>query len=603
VITLQGIGSSSGIAVGQALSVGRHELHVPRYRIRAEEIPRELRRFWAARRQAREEIQTLRDNAARKLGSKYAGIFDAHLLILEDRKLGRETVQRVRHRRHNVEWSLAATVNSLLTTLDAVEDPYLRERGGDIVDVHERLQRILAGATNRHAGRLDLTEDTVILAHSLSPSDAIWLNQPRIVGIATEKGGPTSHTAILAAALGIPAVLGVDRLLETAVEGEAVVVDSQAGAVLLQAGETAQEEFRALGVDLRRRATRAVLRGPLHTTDGVEVQVAANLEFPEEMAALERVGAQGVGLFRTEFLWLARGGSAPDEDEHLEAYRRLLSIDLQAPVVIRTLDLGGEKLPSGDARREEEPNPVMGLRAVRYCMAHPGIFRAQLRAVFRAAAETNRVWIMVPMISGLEEWRAVRRFVERVRDELAREGVIVPQVPLGCMIEVPSAALVADRLAREADFLSIGSNDLIQYALAVDRGNSRVAYLHDPWHPAVLRLIRMAVDAGRAAGIPVTFCGEMSSDPLGALTLLGLGVTRFSCTPSQIATVRETVAAASARRWAELVEEASSLPTGREIHDRLDAEASRLLPWRPGGARAAAGPPEVPGSGPVPVPS
>jgi phosphotransferase system enzyme I (PtsI) len=598
-ITLQGIGSSSGIAVGQALVVGRHELHVPRYRIRAEEIPRELRRFWTARRQAREEILALRDNAARKLGSKYAGIFDAHLLILEDRKLGRETVGRVRHRRHNVEWSLAATVNHLLTTLDAVEDPYLRERGGDIVDVHERLQRILAGAANRHEGRLELTEDTVILAHALSPSDAIWLNQPRIVGIATEKGGPTSHTAILAAALGIPAVLGVERLLETVVEGEAVVVDSVGGTVLLQAGEAALEEYRARGADLRQRATRIAPRGPLHTTDGVEVQVAANLEFPEEMGALERVGAQGVGLFRTEFLWLARGGVAPDEEEHLTAYRRLLAIDLDAPIVIRTLDLGGEKLPASESRREDEPNPVMGLRAVRYCLAHPGVFRTQLRAIFRAAAETNRVWIMVPLISGLEEWRAVRRFIEQVREEVTREGLTVPRVPVGCMIEVPSAALVADRLAREADFFSIGSNDLIQYALAVDRGNSRVAYLHDPWHPAVLRLIRMAVDAGQRAGIPVTFCGEMSSDPLGALTLLGLGLTRFSCTPAQIPMVRETVAAASARRWIELVEEASNLPTGREIHDRLDAEAFRLLPWRQGQTGAPV-PPASAGAAPTP---
>jgi phosphotransferase system enzyme I (PtsI) len=230
----------------------------------------------------------------------------------------------------------------------------------------------------------------------------------------------------------------------------------------------------------------------------------------------------------------------------------------------------------------------MGLRAVRYCLAHPSVFRMQLRAIFRAAAETSRVWIMVPLISGLEEWRAVRRFVEQVREEVTREGFVVPRVPVGCMIEVPSAALVADRLAREADFFSIGSNDLIQYALAVDRGNSRVAYLHDPWHPAVLRLIRMTVEAARTARIPVTFCGEMASDPLGALTLLGLGLTRFSCTPAQIPMVRETVAAASARRWTELVDEAANLPTGREIHDRLDAEASRLLPWRQGGEATAA---------------
>jgi phosphotransferase system enzyme I (PtsI) len=240
----------------------------------------------------------------------------------------------------------------------------------------------------------------------------------------------------------------------------------------------------------------------------------------------------------------------------------------------------------------------MGLRAVRYCLAHPGVFRTQLRAIFRAAAETNRVWIMVPLISGLEEWRAVRRVIAQVREEVTGEGLVVPRVPVGCMIEVPSAALVADRLAREADFFSIGSNDLIQYTLAVDRGNSRVAYLHDPWHPAVLRLVKMAVEAGRLAGIPVTFCGEMASGPLGVLTLLGLGLTRFSCTPAQIPMVRETVAAASARRWAELVDEASNLPTGREIHDRLDVEAARLLPWRQDRGAVPA-PPAAPGASPA----
>ncbi len=577
-LTLKGIGSGSGIAVGQALVVGRHELHVPRYRIRPEEIPRELRRFWSARRQAREEILALRENAARKLGPKYAGIFDAHLLILEDRKLGRETVARVRHRRHNIEWSLAATVNRMLSTLDAVEDPYLRERGGDLVDVHERMQRVLAGGANRHAGELDLSDKTVVVAHALSPSDALWLNQPNIVGFVTEKGGPTSHTAILAAALEIPAVLGVDRLLETVRDGEPVVINSARGEAILHLGEAELDAFRRRGEALRQHAVRPAIRGPLRTRDGVEIHLAANVELPEELAVLRRVGAQGIGLFRTEFLWLARGGAAPEEEEHIETYRTLLSADLGGPTVIRTFDLGGEKLPADELRREEEPNPVMGLRAIRYCLAHPHVFRTQLRAILRVAAEREGVWIMVPMITGLAEWRAARSFVEEVREELKGEGVDLPAVPVGCMVEVPSAALVADRLAREADFLSIGSNDLIQYTLAVDRGNSRVAYLHDPWHPAVLRLLRWTVDAGRDAQIPVSFCGEMASTPLGSLTLLGLGLTRLSCTPSQIPVVREVLAESSQRVWRELMEEAAQLPTGREIRDRLEAEAARLLP-------------------------
>ncbi len=584
---LKGVGVSPGIAIGRAMVISRWEQDVPRYQIAEDKVQAELRRFWLARRQARLEIRALRDEAIRSLGPKYAAIFDAHLLILEDRRMGRELVERVREQRMNAEWALASTLGRLVGTMQQVQDPALRERGSDVEDVYDRLLRVLAGQADRREHKLELDQDTIIVAHNLSPSDGMWLHQPRIVGFVTETGGPTSHTAILANALEIAAVLGVEGATVAIADGDQVVVDGTRGAVAVRPAPGEAAAFRRQREAWRRigEAVEAA-PGPVLTKDGVSLQLLANIEFPDEMATVAKVGAGGIGLYRSEFLFLTVAPDLPTEDDHIDAYRRIARAAAPAPVVIRTLDLGGEKyfhkvLEAG------ESNPVLGLRAVRFCLSRPDIFRTQLRGILRVAAESRNISILVPMVSGLEEWRIVVRFVEGVRDELIQEGVRAPKTPLGAMVEIPSAALVADHLARETDFLSIGTNDLIQYTVAVDRGNRRVAHLYDAWHPAVLGLVRHTIDAGRRAGIPVSLCGEMASDPLGALTLLGLGLREFSCNPLMIPDVRAVLRAASQQDAASAVAAAVELSSGAEIRALLGERFAPVLIARPSSSPVA----------------
>ncbi len=577
---LKGVAVSAGIAIGRALVIGRWEENVPRYRVGADDLRREMKRFWSARRRCREEIRLLRQQAVESLGPKYAAIFDAHLMILDDRKLGRDVFARIQKEGMNAEWALAASLGPILAVMRGVDDPVLRERGTDVQDVYQRLLRIMAGDANPHERDLDLSEDTIVVAHNLSPSDAMWLHQPRIVGFVTETGGPTSHTAILANALEIPAVLGVEAAIDRIPGGEPCVVDGLHGTVIVRPTDGVVAAYRRERDAFRQYGQDEVEPGPVETADGYAVQVLANIEFPEEMTTVRRVGAGGVGLYRSEFLFLTVAPHLPTEEDHAEAYRRIAAAAEPDPVVIRTLDLGGEKY-FHQVLEGGENNPVLGLRAVRFCLSRPDIFRAQLRGMLRVAAEHGNVSILVPMVSGLEEWREVVRFVAGVREELEGEGTRVPHVPLGPMIEVPSAALVADHLARESDFFAIGTNDLIQYTVAVDRGNRRVAYLHDAWHPAVLRLIKRTIDAGQAAGIPVSLCGEMASDPLGAMTLLGLGLERFSCNPLALPEIRTILRSASRREAEAALGDALELTTGGQIKLYLAEKFRRVLVDRP----------------------
>lgn len=578
--TLKGIPVSPGIALGRALVIGRFESDVPRYQVPPEQFRSELRRFFRARRKAREEIRVLRGQTAESLGPKYAAIFDAHMMILDDRRLGRFVVERIRDQKVNAEWALATSVGRILETMQQVEDPVLRERGFDIQDVYNRLQRVLGGQTNRHDQLLNLEEETIVVAANLSPSDAIWLHQSKIVGFVTETGGSTSHTAILANALEIPAVLGVDNATLVVRDGDQLIVDGLQGQVV--AGPTPE------AATAYRRRRKAWMRagqqieaeaGPVLTKDRCRIRLSANIEFPEEMNTVRRVGAEGIGLYRSEFLFLSVAPHLPTEEDHYEAYSKIAKAALPDRVVIRTLDLGGEKyfhkvLEAGEA------NPVLGLRAVRFCLFRPDIFRTQLRGLLRVAAENGNVSILVPMVSGIEEWRAVRNFIEEVRRDLEREGLKIPAVPCGPMIEVPSAALVADHLARESDFFSIGTNDLIQYALAVDRNNRRVAGLFDCLHPSVLRLIQRTIEAGRRQGIPVSLCGEMASDPLGALTLLGLGLEEFSCNPLLVPEIRSLLRVVSREDAQAAVRETMELPSGAEIRQELQERFGPILAAR-----------------------
>ncbi|RMG44781.1 MAG: phosphoenolpyruvate--protein phosphotransferase [Acidobacteria bacterium] len=568
---VRGVVASAGVAVGRALVLDSWQIDVPRYRIEPIHVPREIRRFHRARRKARREIEALRDKTLARLGERYAAIFDAHLMILGDRKLARETMRRIREQRMNAEWALAAGVRRLLRAFESVEDAYLRERGGDLADVHERLQRIFAGQDDPRGRDLKLDEDTIIIASRLTPSDAAWLQQPRIVGFVTEAGGQTSHTAIIANALEIPALVGARDVTEIARDGEWVVVDAARGEVLLGPDEITLARYRTASAAPPAAEAERGEPGPCATRDGVPFRVAANIEFPEEMAAVRRSGADGIGLYRSEFLYLAAAPRLPGEEEQEAAYRRIAEAAQGRPVALRTLDLGGEKYFHQVLHREDgRANPVLGLRAVRYCLRHPEIFRTQLRAMLRVAWRFPNVEIVFPMISSLEEWREVRRFVCSVAAELEREGFASRPVPLGPMVELPGAALVADRLAEESDFLSIGTNDLVQYTLAVDRGDREVAPLGDPWHPAVLDLVARTVEAGKRRSKPVSLCGEMASDPLGALTLLGLGLRVFSCTSGAVPAIRAVLRAADAGEATRLVAAARTRhATGAEIRREL----------------------------------
>ena len=567
---LQGIGGSPGIAVGKALVLESEETTIFRVPIEPDQVEAEVARFLAARDAAREQLEAIGRRVSTSLGESYAQIFDAHLLILDDRSLTGETVKTIREEKVNAEWALREVVHRLLGFFAEMQDPYLKERGGDIEDVHARLQQLLAGRHGQH-DLSELTEDTIIVAHSLSPSDAAGLHHKRIVGLAIDVGGKTSHTAILAQARGIPAVLALHDFTQHVRGGDTILLDGDTGTVeIAPAPESiaASADKRAALV-VRDTAMLAEKGLPAVTEDGVAVSLLANIEFPDEMPLAMRNGAAGVGLYRSEFLYLMRSPDLPTEAEHLEAYREILRGAEGRETVVRTLDLGGEKYFHTVLDREGT-NPVLGLRAIRFCLKRSDIFKTQLRGLLRASVEPN-LRVMLPLISGVAELRMAKGILDQARAELTAEGVpFNPDLDLGIMIEVPSAAVTADLLAKEVRFFSIGTNDLIQYALAIDRGNESVAYLYQPFHPAVLRLIRSVVEAANRAGIDVSICGEMAAEPVATPILVGLGLRKLSMTATAIPFVRRMVRRIDAGEAEALVAELVDMPSGEEVERTLE---------------------------------
>lgn len=535
-----GIPVSPGTAVGRAFLVAREWSPVVPSPIPPERLDEEIGRFHEARERARGELRDLKSRMLRVLGEAYAGILEAQLLILDDPALVSQTVERIRMGRVAAGWALRETVQAFMRRFESLDDGYLRERGGDLADVHRRLQRLLRGG---QAGRAPLPEGPlIVVAHALGPSDTMILAREGVAGIATDVGGRTSHIAILAQALSLPAVVGLHDLSSEVRTGDTIAVDGDSGevdllpdredlarAVARRDAWTARESAMAEGRDL-----------PPVTRDGIEVKLRANIELPQEVSAALRFGARGIGLYRSEFLFLSRAPDFPSEEEHYRTYRELAEKVAPHPAVIRTLDLGGEKY-FHEVLDRDESNPVLGLRAVRFCLTRPDIFRPQLRALLRAAAHAE-VRAMLPLVTTSEEIRLVRAILaEEARALRERPVPFREDLPLGVMIEVPAAATTADLLAREAAFLSIGTNDLIQYALAVDRSNESVSYLYQPLHPAVLRMLRFIVRAGAEGGVPVSLCGEIAADLSLTGLLVGLGIREFSVTPRAVAAVRETV--------------------------------------------------------------
>jgi phosphotransferase system enzyme I (PtsI) len=566
-IRFHGAGVSPGIARGKVHVVRDDMDDVARYRIARSQIPDEIARFETALVQTRVQILEMQQRIAQSIGAKDAGIFDAHLLVVEDRTLIDEVLRKLESELCNVEWVFQEVATKYVETLSQMDDPYLRERALDIQDVMKRVIRNLQGKAPKPL--LALTEPHILLAHNLTPSDTATMQNDRVLGIATDLGSRTSHTAILARSLNIPAVVGLHNITEKLETGQQVLLDGTTGLVIVDP----TPETLAYYNEMEARRVRVItklkeLRETKSTTrDGRHIVLSANIALPEDVNSVSEFGAEGIGLYRTEFLYLNRQ-TLPSEEEQYETYRRVAESVAPNPLIIRTFDLGGDKIAPGAVETSDELNPFLGWRAIRFCLENTAIFKVQLRAILRASAVGN-VKVMFPMISGLDELRRAMSILRDCRDELHAAGVPMGQsLECGAMIEIPSAAIAADILAREVDFFSIGTNDLIQYAIAVDRVNERIAHLYEPTHPAVLRLLKMVADAGHTRGIWVGVCGEMAADVALVPLLLGLGIDELSVAATLVPRVKRAVQSLTIGESRELVDQALKLQTASEVLDR-----------------------------------
>lgn len=576
---VKGMGVSGGIAIGRAVCIETRGPDVYRLHIPEDQVEAEVARLREGARHARVELERIRVRAEEDLGDELAAIFDAHVLLLSDRNFLGRVEERIRTHHINSEWAVHKTAEELDDRFAHMDDAYLRERSEDLTDVSRHLLRSLQGIAHQEIS--ELPDDIVIVADDLTPSDAIRLGRERVIAFAIESGGRTSHTTIIARSLNLPAVAGLVGIMGLLRDETPVIVDGETGTVILHPTGEVMADYRARKAALERRdhdllATREL---PAVTRDGVEVLLMANIDLPEEVEEVDVFGAAGVGLYRSEFLYIEKSPHMPTEEEHLQIYRRLVELSAPHPAIIRTYDLGGRKL-AREMMATEEENPVLGLRGIRLTLARPDVFRSQLRALFRAGL-CGDLWVMLPMVSTVEEVRKFRAFAAEVMEEMEREGVPFRRdVRLGIMIEVPAAAMIADVMAREADFFSIGTNDLIQYSMAVDRNNEHVADLYQPLHPAILRMLRFVIDSGRAAGLEVSLCGEMAADPRYALLLVGLGLRRLSMSPRQIPEVKTWIRAATASGLAGLAASCMEHSTAAEVQQHLDGYFECLPPSR-----------------------
>ncbi|MFP4372704.1 MAG: phosphoenolpyruvate--protein phosphotransferase [Spirochaetaceae bacterium] len=574
-LELHGISASPGIAIGPAYVYLEDNPRVPKYEVALDDLASELERFRTAVRRAREELESLRDQAAGTgKGEKNTCFLDSHLMMLEDPDFHANVEQRLHDEQMNVEWILYRAIQELIDRLGSAEDDYLRERTADIRDVSKR---VLNHLMNRERVSLaDIDTNVILVAHDLLPSDAVAMNKRAIQGIVTDAGGKTSHSAILARSFEIPAVLGLSTISRQVEYGQTVIVDGNRGRVVVDPDEETYNEYLRVQQEWRRHAIQLMDLNelPAETRDGKLIQLMANIEVPEEVDAVLTHGTDGIGLYRSEFLFLRPRG-LPSEEEQYEAYSQVLRAIEGKPVTIRTLDVGGDKVVP-ELGEFAERNPILGWRAIRFCLARPELFKQQLRALLRASVH-GRLRIMFPMISGVEELNQALEVLDEVKAELREKGVPFDEcIPVGLMIEVPSAAMTADILARRADFFSIGTNDLIQYTVAVDRGNERIAYLYEPFHPGVLRLLRMVIESAHGSGISVGMCGEMAGDPLATIVLLGLGLDEYSMSASVVPEVKRIIRSTSMVEAQEIVGTVMDMRS----YDEVDRYVQNLMERR-----------------------
>ncbi len=565
VVRLRGLAVSPGIGLGEARLSERVVFTSRRETISDNQVPAELKRLHRAFERTKEELQKLKDYIEEQMGKDQAFIFDAHLMILDDPMLRSNLEKVITEEKVKAEWAITTVNNHFASLFESLSDEYFQQRKTDISDVLARVYRHLEGKREK---KEDLDKPVILVARELLPSEAaVYLSQKNVMGVVLDMGGMTSHTAILARSLGIPAVVGLHDASLKVKAGDFIIVDGTDGEVIINPSPAIKREFNSKKERYQnyKKELKKIARLKSLTLDGVDFIPLANIELPEEVDTAFSFGAEGVGLFRSEFIYLRRP-TLPSEEDHLSIYRQMARKTYPRPVYIRTIDIGGEKsLPWLNI--EKEPNPALGLRAIRFSLRNRELFRTQIRAILKASDRHN-VRLMVPMITELEEVVELKTMVEEVKDELRQNKIpFDEEIPIGVMIEVPGAAVLIDSIIQEVDYVSIGTNDLIQYYLAVDRGNEAVSYLFKPHHPAVLQLLSHVIKTVNKAGKEVTVCGEMAADPLSAIILLGMGLRHFSMNPIFIPRVKKALKEVETRTVQEAVKQALKLKTATAVEE------------------------------------
>jgi len=574
---MKGIGVSPGVVIGKAYLFDRRDAQVPLYKLNDPSlIAGEIRRFRKALRESEKQLIELK-NQLSDLGGGMQPLYiiDIHIMILRDRKFIDRTIRNIREMSVNAEWAVRMTIDKYREIFDRMEDDYLR---GRISDIQYAGQRIITNLGEKNLTVVEMGEGFIIIATDLSPADTAQMKIDRVLGFATDMGGKTSHTAIVARSLEIPAVLGLENITRSVQTNDDIIIDGSAGVVIVRPDPEVSKRYEEKK-RLYEEAQDDLLdyaKLPAVTKDSYSVEIGGNIEFIEEIPSAIAHGADGIGLYRTEFIYINRK-QLPDEEDHLANYRSVVGVEGLSWSTIRTFDLGGDKF-FPNAQTSRELNPQMGLRGIRFCLKEVELFKVQLRAILRAS-DRGKLRIMFPMISGIEEILEAKRILCEVKNELLKRGVAVGNdIEIGVMIEVPSAVIVAEELAKEVDFFSIGTNDLIQYVLAIDRINERVTYLYEPLHPAVLSLIKQVVDIGHKAGIRVAMCGEMAGDPTYTMILLGLELDELSMNPLAIPRVKKIVRGSTLKESKTLLNKVMTLSSSSEIRALVEATMQKRFP-------------------------